>query len=143
MEVARAEAIVTEMTGQLSRYAVTGIVSNIVLYAMYLGLTGVGGEPKVVMSALYILGVLQTFLVNRGWTFRHRSGAFPALLRYLVVYGLGYAVNLAMLILLASMAGWNHRVVQAAAVLCVAVLVFVMQRSWVFRPVRQTNDAIG
>jgi putative flippase GtrA len=143
MVVARAGAIVTEITGQLSRYVVIGVVSNVVLYTMYLGLTGIGGEPKIVMSALYLIGALQTFLVNRDWTFRYRSSTLRALVRYFIVYGLGYAVNLAMLILLAGMAGWNHRVVQAAAVLCVAALVFAMHRCWVFRSAGQANDAIG
>jgi putative flippase GtrA len=144
MELARASRrYVAEMVGQLSRYAVTGVASNLILYGMYLGLTGIGGEPKIVMSALYLLGVLQTFLLNRAWTFQYRRSTFPALVRYFVVYALGYIVNLTALMVLVGMAGWDHRYVQATAIPCIAILMFVMQRSWVFRLARQANDAIG
>lgn len=130
------------MTGQLSRYAVTGVLSNAMLYLVYLCLTGLGGEPKTVMSALYLAGVLLTFAVNRRWTFAYGGPALGSLGRYLTAYAVGYMANLVMLFSLVNLAGWNHRYVQAAAIPCVALLLFTLQRLWVFRGVQRTNDAI-
>ena len=122
------------MTAQLSRYAATGILSNAALYSAYLGLTALGGEPKAVMSALYVVGVLTTFLVNRRWTFSHQGPALGSLRRYVLAYAAGYLANFMMLYMLVNVAGWDHRFVQAAAIPCVAMLLFALQRQWVFRP---------
>ena len=111
------------------------MVSNIVLYVFYVALTATGTEPKATMSALYLVGMLQSFVVNRRWAFGHSGSASAAFLRYFAAYGVGYVVNLCILVVLSDIAGLDHRVVQAAAIGVVAILLFVMQRRWVFRPV--------
>lgn len=120
------------MIAQFSRYAATGAVSNIVLYGLYLALTGIGAQPEAAMSLLYLLGVIQTFMVNRAWSFRHGGSVPTALLRYFATYAIGYLTNLAILVLFADLLGWDHRYVQASAIIFVAALLFFMQRNWVF-----------
>ena len=56
---------------QVIRFAVVGFASNLVLYLVYLGLTSIGLGHKNAMSILYVVGVLQTFVFNNKWTFRH------------------------------------------------------------------------
>lgn len=119
---------------QFTRFAVVGLASNAVLYLAYLGLTAVGIGPKAAMTLLYAAGVLQTFVLNRRWTFQHRGDRRAALFRYGVVYAAGYLINLAALELLVSRMGMPHQLVQAAMILVVAAFAFVMQRCWVFRP---------
>ena len=132
-------ASVPPMVTQLRRYAITGVVSNIVLYGLYLALTGVGVRPELSMSLLYMIGVLQTFVVNRAWSFRHAGPATTALLRYISTYAIGYLVNLAILVLCADFLGWDHRYVQASAILLVAALLFLLQRHWVFESTGAPN----
>lgn len=117
---------------QLRRYAITGVVSNVVLYGLYLALTGMGVRPELAMSIVYVVGVLQTFVVNRAWSFRHDGPAPGAFLRYSAMCVTGYVANLAILVVFADGLGWDHRFVQGAAILVVAALLFLLQRSWVF-----------
>jgi putative flippase GtrA len=124
------------ITSQFLRYALTGIGSNIILYLLYFASTGLGAEPKVSMSVLYLLGVLQTFMVNRSWSFRHRGAAGAALWRYLTAYAMGYLVNLGILALLVDCLRWDHRYVQGAAIVMIALLLFALQRIWVFSPAK-------
>ena len=56
---------------QVIRFGVVGFASNLVLYLVYLGLTKIGLRHKFAMSILYVVGVLQTFVFNNKWTFRH------------------------------------------------------------------------
>lgn len=58
---------------QLVRYGVIGLASNAIGYVLYLLLTSLGMEPKMAMSLLYGIGVLQTFLFNKRWTFGHQG----------------------------------------------------------------------
>ena len=124
------------IASQFLRYALTGIGSNMILYLLYLASTALGAEPKATMSVLYLLGVLQTFLVNRSWSFRHRGAAGAALARYLSAYAIGYLVNLGILLLLVDRLHWDHRYVQGAAIILIAILLFIVQRAWVFNPAR-------
>lgn len=117
------------------RFVVVGLMSNLVLYLLYLLLTTISVGHKTAMTLVYILGVLQTFMFNRRWTFEHRGGLGPGLLRYFTVYGAGYLINLAALAILVDLLGWPHAIVQAAAILTLAVALFLAQKYWVFNQV--------
>ena len=119
---------------QLIRYVIVGVASNALIYAIYLVVTSVGAEPKVAMSALYLWGVVQTFFLNKKWTFRSAGHTRTALFRYLTVYAIGYAVNLMALTVLVDHVGLPHQLVQGVMILVIAGILFLAQRYWVFQP---------
>ncbi|MDD2988983.1 MAG: GtrA family protein [Zoogloea sp.] len=119
--------------GQMLRYGVVGLTSNALLYLAYLALTSMGVEPKLAMSLLYALGVIQTFYFNKAWSFRHGGTHGPAFIRYCISYGLGYLFNLAALYVLVDHLGHPHQIIQGALIICTAVLLFLLQKLWVFR----------
>lgn len=118
---------------QFWRYAVVGLGSNALLFCLYVVLTSAGLAPIPAMSLMYALGVLQTFVFNRRWSFASRAAAPRAFASYVAAYAFGYAFNLAMLGLLHHYAGWPHQWVQGIAILLTAILLFLLQRHWVFR----------
>lgn len=120
--------------GQMARYGVIGLGSNAVLFFAYLVLTSVGVESKVAMTCLYALGVAQTFYLNKRWSFRHDGTHGAALVRYCLSYVLGYVVNLLALMVFVDWLGHPHQIVQGALVLALAVMLFLLQKFWVFRP---------
>ena len=63
---------------QLFRYALVGVMSNVVGYLIYLLLTYLGATPKVTMSFLYGIGAAVGFFGNRGFTFAHQGSMFGA-----------------------------------------------------------------
>lgn len=117
---------------QALRFGVVGIASNLLLYLLYLAATGVGLGHKTAMTLLFALGVLQTFVANRRWTFGHGGRVGPAFRRYAALYAFAYGINLGAMLLLVDGFGWPHQAVQAAMILLIALLLFVVQRSWVF-----------
>ncbi|MBE7369922.1 GtrA family protein [Ramlibacter sp. HM2] len=117
---------------QFARFATVGLVSNAVLYAAYLVLTAAGMGAKLAMTLLYAVGVCQTFVFNKRWTFSFRGPGAPAFSRYAVSYALGYLVQLAILHVFVDRLGFPHQAVQAAAMVQVAVLLFLLHRFWVF-----------
>ena len=50
---------------QITKYAMVGVLSNLVLFLVYLAVTSLGGEPKATMAILYLLGVTQTYFANK------------------------------------------------------------------------------
>lgn len=118
---------------QFSRYAIVGLVSNGLLYVGYLLLTAAGVGPKFSMSLMYGMGVLQTFIFNRSWTFGADGDVGGHFAKYVTVYISGYFINLSLLALFIDIFGFQHYYVQAALIFLVAVYIFLMQRYWVFR----------
>ena len=132
-----------ETLGQLIRYGIVGLASNAVGYLVYLAITAAGMEHKLAMSLLYALGVAQTFLFNKRWSFGHGGTHGPAFVRYCMSYGFGYLVNLSALYLCVDRLGWPHEVVQGAMVFVVAALLFVLQKFWEFRSVLASGQKGG
>lgn len=124
---------------QLIRYALVGLASNTVAYLLYLSLTYNGMGHKTTMTLLYVVGVAQTFYLNRGWTFEHNGKISSALMRYIVIYSLGYVFNLALLVVFVDRWGWVHEWVQGGAILVIAIFLFLAQKLWVFSPATERN----
>ena len=119
-------------TRQFLKFAVVGVMTNILLYAGYLAVTAFGVMPKVAMTVTYVVGVLFSFWLNRSWTYRKSGEVSRHLRRYVVAYVVGYVVNLCGLYIGVDVAGVFHAYVQGVMVVVVACLMFVLQRHWVF-----------
>ena len=126
---------------QFMRYVLVGLISNAILYGIYILLTSLGMGPKLAMSLLYGLGMIQTFVFNKQWSFRFNGAAAPALMRYATAYALGYGFNLAALILLVDQIGLPHQWVQGVMLFVIAIMVFLAQRYWVFAQAKRNNLA--
>lgn len=118
---------------QLVRYGVVGLASNSFGYILYLGITYFGIGPKIAMSLLYCIGVVQTFIFNKRWTFVHNDSGSRAFIRYCVSYGLGYILNLLALFVFVDRYGYPHQWVQGFMILSLSAMLFLLQKFWVFR----------
>lgn len=114
------------------RFILVGVASNVQLYLLYLGISGLGVGHKTTMTLVYILGVLQTFLINKTWTFAYLDRNGLVFLRYLAAYGGCYLLQLTMIYLFVDELGMHHAVVQGVAICVVACLLFLLQKYWVF-----------
>lgn len=117
---------------QFIRYAAVGLAANALAYLIYLALTILGLGHKLAMTLVYGASVLQTFFLNKKWSFSFAGATNPALVRYLIAYAGGYVVNFLALWELVDRVGWPHQWVQAVTIVVVAVLLFAAQRYWVF-----------
>jgi putative flippase GtrA len=118
--------------GQFLRYGVVGLGSNLLLYLAYLILTYLGMGHKTAMSLLYVIGVMQTFIFNRTWSFGHQGGLHGAFARYVASYALGYLLNLSVLWLAVDHLGLPHQIVQGGMIPTLAIILFLLQKYWVF-----------
>jgi putative flippase GtrA len=118
---------------QFIRYAAIGLMLNVLLFGVYLLLTrGVMGSPAA-MTATYSAGVLIGFALNRSITFSYQGRNSIALLRYVLIYITGYALNFIVLWLLVGQVGVPHEIVQGGVTFSLPLLLFILQKYWVFR----------
>jgi putative flippase GtrA len=135
-ETAMSLAVTMAAQQQFIRYALVGLISNAILYGIYIVLTSLGMGPKLAMSLLYGVGVIQTFVFNKQWSFRFNGDAAPALMRYTTAYALGYVINISALILLVDQMELPHQGVQGVMIVVIAIMLFLAQRYWVFAPAK-------
>lgn len=126
-------AIAPGVVREFVRFAIVGVISNAVLFAFYLVMTESGVGAKLAATVAYAVGVVQTFFFNRSWSFGDKSARGPAFIRYVVAYALGYVFNMVALVALVDRAGYPHRWVQGATILVLAVMLYLLQKLWVFR----------
>lgn len=128
---------------EILRFGAVGLGSNALLYLLYLAATAVGIEPKVAVTLIYLVGVLQTFVLNKRWTFQHEGRVRRTATRYWVAYTLSYAANMVLLFIFVDMAGFDHRVVQGVLIAVFGLVLFALQKYWVFRmpPLRRASGS--
>jgi putative flippase GtrA len=118
---------------QFSRYAIVGLVSNAMLFVLYLVLTGLGLGHKLSMTACFIIGVIQTFLFNKNWTFSYGFDFGGSFLRYWAGYLSAYIINLIILFVFVDYMQLPHQAVQGVTIILLALYLFLLQKIWVFR----------
>jgi putative flippase GtrA len=116
---------------------------NVVGYAVYIGLTEIGLDPKVAATICFAGAVLAGFTLNRRWTFRDAGDPRRALVRYSIVYGAAYAWNIAGLYVFVDLLHYPHQIVQAAIFVSNAGVLFCLQRFWIFSSPRVRGGAAG
>lgn len=119
-------------SSQFVRFAAIGIASNVVGYLIYLLITWLGVPPKVAMTLLYLVGATLGFLGNRRFTFFQEGALVGPALRYALAHCGGYAVNLAIQVVMVDRWQYSHQIAQALAVAVVALYLFVALKYAVF-----------
>ena len=118
---------------QLFRYGCVGIISNSICYIIYLALSAGGLGHKLSMTLVYVIGIGQTFYLNKKWTFIHDGKSKKTFARYCFAYTVGYLINFCIVLFLVDQAGFPHQIIQAMAIFIVALALFLLQKFWIFR----------
>ena len=114
------------------RFVVVGGFNTLFGYAVYLAALGFGLGPEYALAVATAVGALFNYFTTARFVFGHR--ALNRLPMFVAAYGLIYLVN-AMAIRLLLGAGLVPALAQAVLVPAMAVLSFLIFRTFVFAPV--------
>jgi putative flippase GtrA len=119
---------------QWLRFALVG-ASNTVLYAaVYMTLERLGVHYVVASIVAFVVGALNSYVLNRRWTFRSEAPRAPELARFVCAQLLGVVASLALLAALVEVARFHHLAAQAVAFPVASLLTFALSRQWAFVP---------
>lgn len=118
---------------ELIRFAAVGAATNVVGFLLYVLFTELGVGPVLTISIFYPIHIGLAFYLNKRWSFNHKGRFSTSAVRYLIVYFGCYVLNVAMLKFFSEYLGYSHLVVQAIAILVIALLLFLAQKYWVFK----------
>jgi putative flippase GtrA len=119
---------------QFGVVGVSGFLVNTVVYVFLLRKVGLHYLPSSFLA--FCVAVMNNFLWNRLWTFRHRKDASHAAFqaaRFLVVSTAAYLCNAVLLTLFIEHFGMGKVVAQLIAVTLVMPISFLGNKLWSFR----------
>lgn len=109
-----------------------GFFSNILGYLVYIFLTWLLLDPKIVITIFYPLGVFIAYLGHSRYSFTYSGSHSRGVARFLFAYFIGYIVNIALLYIFSDRLGFAHQFVQAGSIIIVAGILFLLLRYFVF-----------
>jgi len=129
------EIIYISRLKEIVRYGIVGLALNFLGYVIYLLATSLGLTPLMTVTIFYPLGVVMGYFAHRRHTFRRKSQSLEGalLIRYVVVYLVGYLINSALLKILHEQMGYPHQIIQIFAIFFVALFLFIGMKLFVFR----------
>nr|WP_255481808.1 MULTISPECIES: GtrA family protein [Ramlibacter] len=114
------------------RFGAVGLGSNLLLYGMFLLLLQLGMPALAAMTTTYLGALFLSFTLNRRWIFDYSGRLAGPLRRYLVAQAACFALNAGLLHLAIGTFCWPPALVQAVAIVLIAVILFMAQKFWVF-----------
>lgn len=115
------------------RYGLVGLSNTAVGFAVIWVALRCGGLGNVAANvAGYTVAFLWSFALNRKWTFYHHGAVGSALLRYLLVTGVAYGLNLLVVILVARRLSQGSLFIQIDGMLTYTVVAYLGARYFVF-----------
>jgi putative flippase GtrA len=127
------------------RFGLVGVANTVVAYAVFLLLNGgLGTDPAMAHAVGWTTGVVNSFVLNRSWTFKDRDSSGRAFVRFIAANAFALLVGTVAIALLKGSADGLGRGVglsqeQSYAGLEALVLVpsvllnYLLANHWVFR----------
>ena len=121
-----------DMIKQVIRYGIVGVINTIVGYGIYYLMLYLGYKYTIALTLGSIIGVSCSFMLNKFWTFRSRGKIGKELLRFLIMYGCAYIMNLVMLIFAVEKCQLNPKIAQVIILLMITTTTYFGNRIWCF-----------
>lgn len=115
-------------------YAMVGVINTIVGLGVIFVLMYVGFKPEVANVLGYIVGFLNSYVLNKKFTFKSKNSHTRDFVRFGVAMGVAYVINLAVLVILHYQCGVNKYIAQIVASVCYTISGYAISKLWAFKP---------
>jgi putative flippase GtrA len=123
---------VPAVLAQWLRFAVVGGSNTLLSWCAFAVLDRLG-VPYVLASAVgFTAGAINSYVLNRRWTFASDGYWVPELARFAVVQAVGLGIDVVALYALVDGAGVAHLLAQALVFPVASVTMFALSRRWAF-----------
>jgi putative flippase GtrA len=116
------------------RYLAVGTLNTCVgLGTIYIALYWLNLSDPLANLTGYSVGILLSFALNKFWTFSATGAAGTQFIKFFLVNGAAYMINLATVMSCIKILGANHYVAQAVGVVPYTIIGYLGSRYFAFR----------
>jgi putative flippase GtrA len=117
---------------QWLRFVVVGAVNTLLSWSVYAALEHVGVPYLLASGLAFAVGALNSYVLNRRWTFRSRGRPAPEAVRFFVIQCVGLGIDVGLLYTLTEDAGIHHLIAQGLVFPVASAVTFGLSRQWAF-----------
>lgn len=114
------------------RYGVVGASNTLVGLSAYFIVLYVVKSMILALVVAQVVGMSNSLIWNKYWTFESRDFSLGEIGRFVVVYGVSFVADLLLLRVLVYRMHWNEYWAQVVAVLAITLGSYLGHRSWTF-----------
>jgi putative flippase GtrA len=116
------------------RFLAVGVLNTGVgLSVIYLGMYVLGLGDAAANVAGYAIGIALSFVLNKYWTFSSAGRGAAQFVRFIIVTGCAYGINLAVVLVLIHLFHANRYLAQACGIAPYTIVGYLGSRYFVFR----------
>lgn len=118
--------------GRIVRFCLVGLTNTAITFAAFAALAAAGCDAPVASAIAFGVGAVNSYQLNRRWTFPDVPTARDAWLRFATIQGIGALLS-AVGVAGVQSDGWGHLTAECAILPCVTAVVYCLSRLFVFR----------
>jgi putative flippase GtrA len=118
---------------QTFKFIFIGVLSNLVSYVFFLIMLKIMKINYLLsLSVLFIVALFINFIFNKNWTFESDLPYKTSLIKFLIVYIIGYLLNIASMFFLVDKLGNSPEIVQAGMIGFLAFYYFLLNKYYIY-----------
>jgi putative flippase GtrA len=129
------------MMNQTLKFIMVGIINTIVGFSIfYLSLEVFHFNYLVSLIISHIIGVINSYLWNKSWTFNIHYHSFSMVFKFGLTYLLTFIINSVLLVLLVEVFNQNPVISQLFSMVITTAISFVGQKYWSFKVKKMESE---
>src|SRR5665648_459022 len=128
----------SKRTLEFMRFCMVGTVNTGVDFVIFAALSYMGVMLLVAQCVSYSCGVLNSFILNRNWTFPEHGQSSGKLIRFLVLNLCTLTITYGLLVYFHNVLAWPLLICKLLATVASLGINYVGSRLWIFSPVSTT-----
>lgn len=122
-----------ESVKRFTKFVLVGVYTNGIGYSIFIFLTWLSLDPKVVVSMTYPVAVVVGYYSHSKHSFETGKSS-KKLITYVIANVIGYVVNIVILKYFVDTKGYPHQLIQLVAIAIVGVILYLLYKFFVFKP---------
>ncbi|MZR30635.1 GtrA family protein [Sneathiella litorea] len=127
---------IATLWGKGWRFVVTGVLSNVLFYCLFLILLWLTVPYQIALTVTYIAGMIFGYLVNKHWSWKDQSPVLRSAATYVVIYGVVYVCHLGFVSYLVEIQAFTPAIAALTSFICLTIPLFMLLDKLVYRKPR-------
>jgi putative flippase GtrA len=119
---------------QFLKFSFVGVLNTLITLLTIWVFVNVFSTSHYVANVMgYVLGVLNSFIMNKIWTFNHKSKTGATFIKFIGVFVITYLIQFSVLSLLLNFSKLDPFVSQILAMITYTILNFIINKKFTFK----------